>query len=180
MKTSNLIAGIGAAMLFILSLLFQGRVHYHIKKEKAAGYGVFESQTREIAHFDHLKVGKKIKVIFSQDSITNIRVWGPKVLLDSIKTHVIQKELQLSLGSGIRTKDTIKVFVNNNALKQLQLTGGYFENKGTLNVDEFRLQMDKDSDCNLHLNAETLEVDMAKGSGLDLTGKTEHIIFINQ
>ncbi|MEM8926767.1 MAG: DUF2807 domain-containing protein [Bacteroidota bacterium] len=180
MKTSNLIAGIGAAVLFIMSLFFQGRVHYYIKKEKATGYGAFESQSREITHFDHLQVGKKIKVIFSQDSTTSLRVRGPKELLDSIKTHVIQNQLRISLGSGIRTRDTIKVFVHTTTLKELELVGGYFENKGMLKADEFHLKMNKDSDCNLNLAAQTLKVDMAKGSGLDLKGKTEYIIFINQ
>ncbi len=180
MKTSNLIALIGAAMLIIMSLFFQGRVHYHIKKEKAAGYGTFKSQHRDIAHFDHLRVGKKIKVIFSQDSTTTLLVRGPKELLNSITTNVIQNELQITLGPRTRSKDTIKVFVNNNTLRRLTLAGGYFENKGVLNVREFQLKMDKDSDCALNLAAQTLEVDKAKGSGLHLKGETEQVIFINQ
>ncbi|MEO0572101.1 MAG: DUF2807 domain-containing protein [Bacteroidota bacterium] len=180
MKTSNLIAGIGAAMLFTLSLLFQGRVHYYIKKERAAGYVTFESQSREVAYFDRMRVKEKIKVVFSQDSITSLRVHGPKELLDSIKTNVIQNTLQISLGSRTRTKDTIKVFVNTSTLNALELAGGYFENTGMLMADAFYLKMDKNSDCNLNLSSQRLEVDMAKESGLDLKGKTGHIIFINQ
>ncbi len=180
MKTSNLIAGIGAAVLFTMSLFFQGRVHYHVKKEKAAGYGTFESQLRQIAHFERIQVGKKIKVVFSQDSMTTLGIWGPKELLDSIQTHVVENELQITLSSRIKTKDTVKVFVHNNTLRELELMGGYFETKGILNTEEFHLTMDKDSNCNLNLAAQTLKVDLAKGSGLNLKGKTENIIFINQ
>lgn len=180
MKTSNLIAGIGAAVLFLMSLFFQGRVHYHVKKEKAAGYGTLESQLRQIGNFDRIHVGKKIKVIFSQDSTTTLRVWAPKELLDSIQTHVVENELQITLSSRIKAKDTIKVVVNNSTLSELELAGGYFETKGILNTEEFHLTMDKDSNCNLNLATQTLKADLAKGSGLNLKGKTENIIFINQ
>lgn len=180
MKTSNLIVLIGAAMLFVMSLFFQGRVHYHVKQERVAGYGATETQSRAIARFDRIQVGENIKVVFSQDSITTLNVQGPREVLDSIKTTVLQNELRISLESRRKTKDTIKVFVNNDNLSELVLTGGYFENKGMLRTEKFYLKMDKDSDCTLNLNAEILEVDLAKGAGLDLKGKTEQIIFINQ
>ncbi len=180
MKTSNLIVLIGVALLFALSLFFQGRVHYHVKKERAAGFGLFESQKRDIAHFDSIEVSDRIKVVFTQDSTTTLNVWGPSAFLDSIQTTVLDSKLQINLNAKIKTKDTITIAITNNSLSGLVLEHGYFENEATLNTEKIKLKMDKNSTCKLALRAKTLEVDMAKGAGLELNGKTEEIIFINQ
>ncbi len=180
MKTSNLIVTIGAALLFFMSITFQARVHYHIKKERKAGYGALESQIRDIAQFDRLYIGKNIKVVYTQDSTTALNLQAPKEILDSITTNTIQNELKITMGSKIKAKDTITVFVSNNSLKQLELAGGYFENEGMLRTEKFHLIMDGKSDCELNLDVQILEVKMEKSATLNLKGKTDEIIFINQ
>ena len=79
MKTSNLIALIGAALLFMMSLFFQGRVHYYVKKESATGYGVFENQTRNLTRFfNHIQAGEKIKVVFYTRLLDHFTGMGPQ------------------------------------------------------------------------------------------------------
>lgn len=180
MKTSNLIATIGAALLFVLSMTFQARVHYHVKNERKAGYGALASQTRKIAPFDQLYVGASIKVIYTQDSVPGLKVRGPKEILDSITTNIVQSQLKVMLGKKAKSMDSITVFVSNTGLKQLELAGGSFENKGVLHAEKFQLLMDGESDCALHLNAQILEVTKEKSATLNLKGKTEEINFINQ
>ncbi|MEM8507516.1 MAG: DUF2807 domain-containing protein [Bacteroidota bacterium] len=180
MKTSNRIATIGVALLFFMSITFQARVHYHVKKERKAGYGALGSQIRDIAQFERLYIGKNIKVVYTQDSTTALRMRAPREILDSITTNTIQNKLKITMPAKIKTKDTITVFVSNNHLQQLELAGGYFENLGVLRTEKFQLTMDGKSDCQLNLDVQILEVKTAKSATLDLKGKTEEIIFINQ
>jgi len=180
MKTSNLIATLAAALLFFMSMTFQSRVHYHVKKERKAGYGTLESQTREIARFNRLYVGEAIKVVFTQDSITRLKLQGPKEILDSITTNITQNELKVVLREKTRAMDSITVFVSNPGLNQLELAGGSFKNHGTLHAERFLLKMEGKSNCQLNLSAQVLEVTLEKSASLSLSGKTEHINFINQ
>lgn len=180
MKTSNLIALIGAALLFFMSVVFQTRIHYHIKKERKAGYGAMVSEIRDLAHFDRLYIDQKIKVVFIQDPTSALKVFAPREVLDSVITSVIDEELKVTMTRRMNTKDTVKVVVSNQTLEAIELVGGYFENQGTLNAERFHLKMDKNSDCSLKLNAKVLEISMDKNATLDLKGKTEDIRFINQ
>jgi len=180
MKTSNLIASIGAALLFFMSMTFQSRVHYHVKKERKAGYGALESQSREIAQFNQLYIGPAIKVVYTQDSIPRLTLEAPKEILDSITTTITQNKLKVGLSEKTKAMDSITVFVSNPSLNQLELDGGSFENQGTLLAEKFFLKMEGKSDCQLNLTAKALEIRKEKSATLDLSGKTEHINFINQ
>ena len=179
MKTSNLIALIGAALLFFMSIAFQSRIHYHVKKEKEAGYGSTVSETRDIGYFNRLYIDQKVKVVFTQDT-TSLKVHAPKEVLDSVYTSIQDETLKIHLTASLSAKDTVQIFLSNPALGALELVGGHFETQGTLKTETFYLKMDKNSSCSLHLNTKVLEVSKDKEALLNLKGKTEEINFINQ
>ncbi|NQZ43918.1 MAG: DUF2807 domain-containing protein [Flavobacteriaceae bacterium] len=180
MKTSNLIALGGVALLFMLSIAFQSRVHYHVKKERKAGFGARMTQDRPLDYFEGIRIEAPIHVVFTQDSIGSIAVSAPEEIIDSVTTQIVDRVLYLSLNGKKRGKDTILIKIHNPKLESLELTNGSFENSGTLQCTTFRLQMADKSHCRLRLDSPLLEVANEKGADLTLEGTTEQINFINQ
>jgi len=178
MKKSNLILLIALGVLFLLTISFQLSVHGHIKKGKIEGVGVFISQNRDITSFTGLEVTGNIKVLFTQDTKTSLKIQAPKSAMDSIKTFVEYNTLRITKNIKTHGKDTVTVFISNPELKELTLQSKAFLNgMNLISGDTLNLTIKGKSKLNIHLDYNLINCKKDQESILDLKGDTKKINF---
>ena len=181
MKKSNKIIIGAIAAVFIFSIAFQLKVNRYLRiaepvKETVASI----SEERRIGNFNKIAVSHNIKVYFTQDSITHLKVQASENDIAHISTAVKNGELFIKRNKKTNNSSLVKVFVHNKQLEALKArSGAYFETKGTITGDALTLEFSSDTKANLDLSYTSVVCKAASGSEIKFKGNTSNIEFTN-
>lgn len=180
MKKSNIILIVAFAVLALFFLAFQLTFHTYLKKGEASGIGAYVSEERTLAPFTKLKVNSEVMVRYTQDTLTQLKVDAPKHLLDSLRIHVENDELIITMGKAGIGNDSILLYVNNNQLKTLAIgSEAYFETMGTLSGEALQLTVQDKSTAKLNLSYDSIHCRIAPDAEVEFKGALKNIDFSN-
>ncbi len=139
------------------------------------------SRTREIGRFNQLSVGEGIQVFFKQDSMPGrLRVEAPESSISRLREALKGTKLYLELPENTRSKAGIKVYLNNQDLKQLNVAkGGAFTTVDTLAGQHLKLTFLDNSSGTLQLSYQSVKCEAAPGAKVRITGNSKQIDFSN-
>ncbi|MEM9649359.1 MAG: DUF2807 domain-containing protein, partial [Bacteroidota bacterium] len=177
MKKSNLILTGALVSLFFFTLLFQLTVHSHVKREKATIKPVeILTQNREVDHFNSITVDGRVTVVFTQNLETSIQLKAPNYFIDSVNTRVQDKGLHISLGKGLKRKDSAVIHVGNSTLASLLLQSkATFLSVGELTGDSLSLEFKDESTADIQLNYNTIQYSNSSSGQINLEGNLTKI-----
>ena len=108
-------------LLFLLPVM---ACHFSMNKE-VSGNGTLKSEDRKIPHFSRIEVAGEMEVTVEQGSNIEVKVETDANLLQYIKTHVEDDELEIYVADGIDIAEThhVKVHVVAPSLHGLSVSG---------------------------------------------------------
>ena len=173
MKKSNLILLGALAAIVFFSLIFQLSVHSNVKAIKANQKPVeMISQIREVPAFVGINAEGNVRILFTQDSIMELKVNAPSYIVDSVQVSVSNQTLDLKVGSKLKKKDSIVVQITNPELQALNLGSDvHFETVGEVTGNHLHLKFTKNSSGNLNLSYDSLKHENNSTGTVILNGK---------
>ncbi|WP_350285119.1 DUF2807 domain-containing protein [uncultured Croceitalea sp.] len=180
MKKSNIILIVAFAVLALFFLAFQLTFHTYVKKGEASGSGAYVSEERTLVPFTKLKVSSEVMVRYTQDTLTQLKVGAPKNLLDSLKIHIENDELTITMGKASIGNDSILLYIHNNQLHTLEIgSEAYFEATNTLTGKALQLHMQDESTAKLNLSYHSIHCRIAPDAEVAFKGTLKNIDFSN-
>jgi hypothetical protein len=133
------------------------------------------TQTREINPFTKIQASGAVKVIYTHSDTLGIKVKGEENEIGFVKTNVDDNTLYISTNGSF--KESIKVYVSHNGLKDLSMSGAVnFESRNTLKANEFNISLSGASNVDLEMNADKINSIQSGATSLKLAGTTNQFI----
>jgi hypothetical protein len=132
-----------------------------------------QSENREMADFQVLKVSNSIGVILTQGDENSLTITGVKPEdLDKVKTEIADGVLSVYTKGKIESKDNIKVLITFKHISSIEQSGASeISSTGTIREDKISIKGSGAIESELDLEVNQLTINLSGASDIKITGK---------
>lgn len=135
-------------------------------------------QHRNIGKFNKIDVNNRFTIIYTQDSITTLKIKADSSLLALIKIEVKNGTLYIDLTRDLITRKKIEVYITNDSINEVSLSEDCdFTNNKMIRIDSFKLSCYIRSSLNINGKFGSMKLYMDLQSTGTIKGSSRELVY---